>query len=285
VPKAPLSLREPTKQLQYVTVCSGLFWFRSKSRTGRTSVLLLHRVYLLPTCLLQVDGATSGRTDFQEEHENKRTAPLRLAIAYVPPVAGCGGQSRLRRGKNILSFSLSACLQQVDRRLADPSHRALRSQPPATCSASSIARLRFTRSFVFAKIVPVSWYCWNAVLVSVRFRSVAVRFRTRQERRLQHAEKNIPPASTLPPACIRQARATPAKNARRTHAVTSLSLRSTSLHCGAYQQYHEFQEHYRVTRYVDSFFIVFGGAGGIMVFSRGLCLRRLLSPLIKSAPA
>jgi hypothetical protein len=125
VPKATLSLREPTKQLQYVTVRSGLFWFRSKSRTGRTSVLLLHRVYLLPACLLQVDGATSGRTDFQkeqtfrknrlskrtdfqEEHENKRTAPLRLAAAYAPPVAGRGGQSRLRCGKNILSFRLSA---------------------------------------------------------------------------------------------------------------------------------------------------------------------------------
>jgi hypothetical protein len=73
VPKATLSLREPTKQLQYVTVCSGLFWFRSKSRTGRTSVLLLHRVYLLPACLLQVDGATSGRTDFQEEQTFKKS--------------------------------------------------------------------------------------------------------------------------------------------------------------------------------------------------------------------
>jgi len=53
VPKAPLPLREPTKQLQYVTVCSGLFWFRCKIRTGRTSVLLLHRVYLLPAAQLQ----------------------------------------------------------------------------------------------------------------------------------------------------------------------------------------------------------------------------------------
>jgi hypothetical protein len=53
------------------------------------------------------------------------------------------------------------------------------------------------------------------------------------------------------------ARVTAAKNTQRTHAESSLSLRYTSLLCGAYQQHHGFIE--CLSSFVDSPFIVRAG--------------------------